>query len=157
MALAYDAILFDLFGTLVDDTGAAQPGSSQVLAALPRGRWAIVTSCSGSFARALLAHARLPDPQVLVAADDVAANKPAPDGYLLAAQRIGVDPQRCLVVEDSAHGIDAAAAAGMDVAAILCGRSATFARRATFTVPTLRDLRLRASAEQIEFELERER
>ena len=45
--------------------------------------------------------------------DEVAHGKPAPDVYLLAAARVGVDPARCLVVEDSVHGVTAGKAAGM--------------------------------------------
>ncbi|MGI9642952.1 MAG: HAD family hydrolase [Acidimicrobiia bacterium] len=44
---------------------------------------------------------------------DVDHGKPAPDLFLLAAQRMGVAPQRCLVVEDSRAGVEAARAAGM--------------------------------------------
>jgi HAD superfamily hydrolase (TIGR01509 family) len=47
--------------------------------------------------------------------DDVERVKPAPDLFLLAARRMGVPPNRCLVVEDSPNGIRAALAAGMDV------------------------------------------
>lgn len=46
-------------------------------------------------------------------AEQVAQGKPAPDLFLLAASSMGVDPQRCLVVEDSPYGIRAAQAAGM--------------------------------------------
>ncbi|MEV7686722.1 HAD family hydrolase [Streptomyces bungoensis] len=46
---------------------------------------------------------------------DVGRGKPAPDLFLYAAQRMGVAPQRCLVVEDSPLGVRAAVAAGMDV------------------------------------------
>ena len=46
-------------------------------------------------------------------ADDVARGKPAPDLYLHAAQRMGVAPARCVVVEDSPFGVTAAVAAGM--------------------------------------------
>jgi beta-phosphoglucomutase-like phosphatase (HAD superfamily) len=52
---------------------------------------------------------------VVVARDDVAHLKPAPDAYLLAASRLGVDPEQCLAYEDTAEGIAAACAAGMDV------------------------------------------
>ncbi|TWG89755.1 HAD superfamily hydrolase (TIGR01509 family) [Luteimonas sp. J16] len=44
---------------------------------------------------------------------DVARPKPAPDVYLLAARRLGVAPERCLVLEDSPTGVRAALAAGM--------------------------------------------
>jgi beta-phosphoglucomutase len=49
----------------------------------------------------------------LVAAEDVVHGKPAPDVFLAAAQRLGVPPNRCIVVEDAAAGVDAARRAGM--------------------------------------------
>lgn len=53
--------------------------------------------------------------RIVVSADDVPHGKPAPDVYLDAARRLGVEPARCLVVEDSANGLRAARAAGMVV------------------------------------------
>lgn len=50
---------------------------------------------------------------VIVSSDEVAHGKPAPDVYLAAAQRLGVEPATCLVVEDSYNGVAAARAAGM--------------------------------------------
>ena len=50
--------------------------------------------------------------------DEVAQRKPAPDVYLEAARRLGVDPARSVAIEDSAPGIAAARAAGMKVIAI---------------------------------------
>jgi len=47
--------------------------------------------------------------------------KPAPDLFLLAAERLGVAPARCLVIEDSPHGVTAAVAAGMDVVGFVGG------------------------------------
>lgn len=52
--------------------------------------------------------------QVVVTADDVRIAKPAPDIFLLAAERMGVDPRGCVVFEDSDLGIQAAETAGMD-------------------------------------------
>jgi HAD superfamily hydrolase (TIGR01509 family) len=46
---------------------------------------------------------------------DVGRGKPAPDLFLYAAERMGVAPERCAVVEDSPLGVQAAVAAGMDV------------------------------------------
>jgi HAD superfamily hydrolase (TIGR01509 family) len=51
----------------------------------------------------------------VVSSDEVALGKPAPDVYLLAAARLGIDPTACLVVEDSRNGVLAARAAGMTV------------------------------------------
>ncbi|MYX97252.1 HAD-IA family hydrolase [Streptomyces sp. SID486] len=47
--------------------------------------------------------------------EDVGRGKPAPDLFLYAAERMGVAPERCVVVEDSPLGVQAAVAAGMDV------------------------------------------
>jgi beta-phosphoglucomutase len=49
----------------------------------------------------------------LVAAEDVTHGKPAPDVFLRAAERLGVPPERCVVVEDAAAGVEAARRAGM--------------------------------------------
>jgi beta-phosphoglucomutase family hydrolase len=49
----------------------------------------------------------------LVCAEDYKNGKPAPDGFLLAAERLGVQPEHCLVFEDTEMGIQAATAAGM--------------------------------------------
>jgi HAD superfamily hydrolase (TIGR01509 family) len=51
---------------------------------------------------------------VVVTADDVAKSKPAPDLFLLAAEKMGIPPEKCLVLEDSPLGIQAANIAGMD-------------------------------------------
>lgn len=50
---------------------------------------------------------------VVVTSEDVTNCKPAPDLFLLAAERLGVPARECLVVEDSPKGFDAASAAGM--------------------------------------------
>jgi beta-phosphoglucomutase-like phosphatase (HAD superfamily) len=47
--------------------------------------------------------------------DDVEHGKPAPDLFLLASSRLGIAPLRCLVIEDSGHGVAAGVAAGMTV------------------------------------------
>lgn len=111
----YDAVLCDLFGTLVDDRGNAIAGAAAFTRALPPGRWAIVTSCGARLAAQLVAHAGIAVPDVVVTSDDVARQKPDPAGYLRAAQLLHADAARCLVLEDSGHGVQAARAAGMDV------------------------------------------
>src|SRR5207248_10443177 len=54
----------------------------------------------------------------IVAGDEVAARKPAPDVYLHAAERLGVPPGECVALEDSAPGVASARAAGMACIAI---------------------------------------
>ena len=56
----------------------------------------------------------------VVSGDEVPRGKPAPDGFIMAARRLQVPPECCLVVEDSRNGVLAAKAAGMTVAAIPC-------------------------------------
>lgn len=51
--------------------------------------------------------------ETLVCAEDYTNGKPAPDGFLLAAERLGIAPEDCLVFEDTDMGIEAATAAGM--------------------------------------------
>ncbi|GAA0336440.1 HAD family phosphatase [Actinoallomurus spadix] len=53
-----------------------------------------------------------------VSTEEVARGKPAPDGYLLAARRVGVDAAGCVAVEDSSNGLRSAHAAGMRVIAV---------------------------------------
>jgi mannitol-1-/sugar-/sorbitol-6-phosphatase len=110
------ALLADAETTDTDGV-VAYPGAGAVLA-LPAGRVAIGTSCTAPLARARLVAAGLPVPRVLVTSDQVARGKPAPDTFLLAAERLGVDPAACLVFEDAPAGIAAARAAGMSVWAV---------------------------------------
>ncbi|MEV4569313.1 HAD family phosphatase [Nonomuraea sp. NPDC049419] len=53
-----------------------------------------------------------------VSTEEVERGKPAPDGYLEAARRLGVDPRGCVAVEDSSNGLRSAYAAGMHVIAV---------------------------------------
>jgi len=62
-----------------------------------------------------MAAAGIPEPQVMVTAEDVNAGKPDPAGYRLAARRLGVEITECLVFEDATVGILAAEAAGADL------------------------------------------
>jgi sugar-phosphatase len=96
----------------------ALPGAAELLAALPEHRWAIVTACTTPLALARLAAAGLPVPRVLVTAEQLAAGKPSPEGYLKAAAALGAPPDRCVVVEDAPAGVAAAGAAGMPVIVI---------------------------------------
>ncbi|HEX4246435.1 MAG TPA: HAD-IA family hydrolase [Pseudonocardia sp.] len=79
--------------------------------------WAVVTSADTRLARARLGHADI-HPPLLITVDDVTVGKPDPQGYLMAASQLGVDPAGCLVVEDSDAGIAAGRAAGATVASL---------------------------------------
>lgn len=93
------------------------PGAAEVLRALPDAGIpvAIVTSAPRDLALARLGAAGIPVPDVVVTAEDIDRGKPAPDGYLEAARRLGADPARCVVFEDAEAGIRAGIAAGSRV------------------------------------------
>jgi mannitol-1-/sugar-/sorbitol-6-phosphatase len=91
---------------------SATEGALDLVTAIPRDRWAIVTSGPLRLASARLRAAGLPFPPVMVTADDVENGKPDPAPFRLAAERIGRPPGRCLAIEDAPAGIAAARAAG---------------------------------------------
>ncbi len=74
-----------------------------------------MTSAPRVLGVARLEAAGIPVPSVVVTSEDVAAGKPAPDPYLVAAERLGVDVARCAIFEDSENGVAAALAAGAGV------------------------------------------
>ncbi len=93
-----------------------KPGVLEILEQLDRMRlpYAVATSTER-----VLALGRLADlagrMSAVACGDEVARGKPAPDIYLLAAQRLGVDPRHCLALEDSVPGVAAAEEAGATV------------------------------------------
>jgi HAD superfamily hydrolase (TIGR01509 family) len=88
--------------------GAAELIAEVAAAGLPH---ALVTSSEPEIVTAVLSRlgARFP---VTVCGGDVSNAKPDPEGYLLAAAKLGVDPRHCIAVEDSPNGVTAAEAAG---------------------------------------------
>ncbi len=130
------------------DGVVALPGAVRALAALPTGRSAIATSCTRPLAAARIAAARLRVPDVVVTVDDVAVGKPAPDPYLLAACRLGVDPARCLVVEDAPSGLRSARAAGCATLAVTTTTPAADLE-ADLVVATLDTVHLVATADGV--------
>ena len=104
---------------LADGDGlAALPGALTLFEAIPTRHRAVVTSCGRALATFRLEAVGLTVPEVLIAAEDVQQGKPAPDGYALAAQRLGVAPSECIVMEDTPAGIAAGRAAGATVIAL---------------------------------------
>ena len=98
------------------DGVAPMPGAVELIDALkaagvPVG---LVSNSTRRFVDAALAAAELSTTfGVTVVGDEVAAAKPAPDAYLAAARALGADPGRCVALEDSPTGLEAARAAGM--------------------------------------------
>jgi beta-phosphoglucomutase-like phosphatase (HAD superfamily) len=95
---------------------ALKPGVLELLDALEQLRLprAIATSSSRrTVERHLTAHELMGRFDVIVAHGEYERGKPAPDPFLKAAERLGVDPHLCLALEDSHYGIRSASSAGM--------------------------------------------
>jgi beta-phosphoglucomutase family hydrolase len=139
----------ELFNVILERDGIAPyPGSLATLdllddAAIP----SAIVSSSKNAGRVLVA-AGLGERFEVVIDGSVAAaehilGKPAPDMYLVAARRIGVSPQRAVVVEDAVSGVAAGAAGGFDVVIGVdrgAGADTLLAHGATFVVDDLADL-----------------
>lgn len=99
-----------------DQTGVKpMPGASELVASIPAGKWGVVTSGSRRLATARLKLVGIPQPKVMVTADEVTNGKPHPEPYLKGAELLGVNPAECVVIEDAPAGILAAHGAGMKV------------------------------------------
>ncbi|MFJ6937305.1 HAD family hydrolase [Streptomyces sp. NPDC101132] len=96
------------------------PGVREMLDGLRASGTAYCLASSGSHERIRVGHRSAGltgyfDDARIFSAEDVGKGKPAPDLFLHAAAKMGVAPERCVVVEDSPLGVQAAVAAGMDV------------------------------------------
>ncbi|MFG5720999.1 HAD family hydrolase [Streptomyces murinus] len=96
------------------------PGAAEVLEKLAADEVPYCVASSGSHQRIRVGHRttgldRWFREERIFSSQDVGKGKPAPDLFLYAAERMGVAPGRCAVVEDSPLGVQAAVAAGMDV------------------------------------------
>ncbi len=96
----------------------AMPGAQVLLQAVPRHRWALVTSNTEAVVRSCFKRLGLPSPGLVIDGAAVAEGKPHPEGFLAASKHLGVQPANCLVVEDAPSGVAAGRAAGMTVYAI---------------------------------------
>jgi len=100
------------------DGVAVMPGAVELVRAIPEGLWCVVTSGTRHLATARLKLTGIPIPRVLVAAEDVTHGKPHPEPYLKGAELLGVNPDKCLVIEDAPAGIRSAHRGGMKVIAL---------------------------------------
>ncbi|MBG6214108.1 MULTISPECIES: HAD family hydrolase [unclassified Cryobacterium] len=91
-----------------------RPGSRELLQALKAAGvpTALVTMSVERMARQIIDLIDFPAFDVVIAGDMVANSKPHPDPYLVAADRLGVDPRLCIAIEDSVPGVASAVAAG---------------------------------------------
>jgi HAD superfamily hydrolase (TIGR01509 family) len=120
-----------VYQSLVAERDVLYPGAAEfVRRCAERFPLVIATGTLRAEAEMILQRAQLRDLFVdVVAAEDVAHGKPAPDGFLVALGRLGfilrsrppIEPRECLVIEDTAAGLKAARAAGMRVLALSHG------------------------------------
>ncbi|MFF9114003.1 HAD family hydrolase [Streptomyces massasporeus] len=116
----FDDVFHTRVFTAFEQELVAVAGASEVLEKLAADGVPYCVASSGSHERIRVGHRttgldRWFDEKRIFSSQDVGRGKPAPDLFLYAAERMGVAPQRCVVVEDSPLGVQAAVAAGMDV------------------------------------------
>lgn len=110
------ALIAEIFGRR--DGLFAIAGADALLRSLPADRWAIVTSSFRDLVPRWLDAVSLPHPKIMVTTEDVTRGKPAPDCFLLAARRLGVEASETVVFEDAHAGFEGARAAGARVVAL---------------------------------------
>jgi sugar-phosphatase len=103
--------------------------------------WAVVTSAPRELAVRRMVAAGLPAPEVLVPADEIERGKPCPDGYLRAADLLGVKPVDCVAFEDAEPGVQSAIDSGARV--VVVGDLDTAVTEDLERVPDLRGVTLR--------------
>ncbi|KAG0173885.1 hypothetical protein DFQ30_006716 [Apophysomyces sp. BC1015] len=89
------------------------PGVLALLEKIPVDRYGIFTAGNSHMAETRLTQCNMAIPRAMATGDTVSRGKPDPEGCFMIAKELHVEPQDCLVFEDSPHGIAAACAAGM--------------------------------------------
>lgn len=113
------------------------PGVKELIAALPKQRWTVVTSATDRLARMRLVGSGFNLPNRLVTAETVNEGKPHPAPYLAGAAVLGFAPEECVVFEDSASGVAAGCAAGCIVVATTFSHEAEHLECANYLVRDL--------------------
>jgi sugar-phosphatase len=117
----------DELAAIVADLESREAGTMSGIVEIPGARallesldlpWAVVTSAPRDLAVRRMVAAGLPPAPVLVPADEVEHGKPHPDGYLRAAELLGVEPPDCLVFEDAEPGVRSALGSGARVVVV---------------------------------------
>ena len=135
-----------LFREIARGRVVALPGVRELLDSLdangvPR---AIVTSTPRANLDLILASLGLTERfQALVAEEDASKGKPDPEGFLVAAERLGVSPAHCVVIEDAPAGLRAAKAAGMRAIGVTTTHPAPDLADADLVVDTLTEAAVR--------------
>ena len=114
-----DRLLDDVISSTAADV-PWRPGAQELLAALAEQNipCGLVTMSYVRLAQTVVDQLPPGAFATIVTGDEVSAGKPHPEAYLTAAQRLGVDPARCVAIEDSPTGIASAEAAGCVILAV---------------------------------------
>jgi len=114
-------------------------------------RVAIATSGTLEKSRAVLKSAKVPyQKMVYITGSDVKNKKPHPELFLLAAERMGIEPANCVVIEDAPNGIQAARAAGAKCIAVTNSTNAANLSEADLVCDSLQQINLETITELIE-------
>ena len=101
------------------DTQEILPGIPELLAFLKAEKIPFALGSASKNARLILENLKLLDDfDTIVDGNDVSTAKPDPEVFLIAAERLGIEPKDCIVIEDAFAGVQAANAAGMTSVAI---------------------------------------
>ncbi len=106
----------EIFDATWEDELEPKPGAAEAVAAVRERGLAVALATSSARDRAIASMEHLGLMESFDAAvfdEDIEHHKPAPDVYLAAAGRLGIEPTRCIAVEDSFNGVRSGAAAGM--------------------------------------------
>lgn len=136
-----------------DEDMRVLPGVPELLRALPRDRWTVVTSATDRLTRARLAAGGIPVPERLVTAEHVTRGKPHPEPFLAGAALLGFAPQQCVVFEDSAAGAQAGREAGCTVIATTFSHPAESLDAAHYLVEDLTGVTAQSSPEGVTLRL----
>lgn len=150
---ATEARLMEAAAAVDEDGLTIYDAARALLAGLPEGRWAVVTSGNRQTATTRLAIGRFPEPPVLITADSVSHGKPHPEPYLAAAERLGVAPADCLVIEDAPAGVQSAKAAGMTAVAVTTTHAPPLLLDADAIIPDVSAVAITEQADHLEVRL----
>jgi len=135
------------FVEIINAENIAYPGAAaliEMVAALDDWKLGIATSSPGESSRPTLKAAGI-DANLFDAyihGDLITHKKPHPEIYLTAAKAIGIDPSRCVVIEDAVTGVASGKAAGMQVIALTHTFPAELLQEADLILPTIADITL---------------
>jgi HAD superfamily hydrolase (TIGR01509 family) len=105
-----------------------------------RKRMAVISSAPRQNVETMLHGLEIEDTfEVIIAEEDASRGKPDPQGYLLAAQRLGIKPSECVVIEDAPGGVEAAKRAGMRCLGLAAERAPETLSEADLVVRSLEE------------------